>query len=287
MTTTKKPKGRPRKYSEYEQILADYPAKSMTKRPVYVNNIGIYRGKAGDKVFIKVHLRHKGKPLELPKGHLTSWDWTALEAERDKLQGRADRNEPLEDTQSITFREYATGWLEIAKTRQKSYQTSMYCVERQLIPYFGTKDLSDINVRDVNLWQAKRMGEVKPATVKRDLNMLKSILNTAIREELIEKNPCDGANKIKGIQARLRYWTAEELMIVLDTAEAIDPEFKDCILWALYSAMRRGEILNMKWDDLLRLPNGEMKIHLATSKSDKSEERRVGKECRSRWSPYH
>ena len=29
------------------------------------------------------------------------------------------------------------------------------------------------------------------------------------------------------------------------------------------------------------------KVELVTGEGDRSEERRVGKECRSRWSPYH
>ena len=34
---------------------------------------------------------------------------------------------------------------------------------------------------------------------------------------------------------------------------------------------------------------GQLKTHLSESfhMKDRSEERRVGKECRSRWSPYH
>lgn len=39
------------------------------------------------------------------------------------------------------------------------------------------------------------------------------------------------------------------------------------MLWALHSAMRKGEILNMKWSDILQLSNGELKIHLPISKS--------------------
>lgn len=269
MTDIKKPKGRPKKYSEYERILNDHPAKSMTKRPIYVNNIGVFRGKSGDTVHIKIFLRSKGRSIEIPKGKLESWDWALLEAERDRLQGRADRDEPLEDKRMVTFKEYATGWLEIAKTRQKSYATSLYSVRKHLIPYFGKKELSDITVRDVNLWQAKRMGEAKPATVQRDKNLLKAILNTAINEEIIEKNPCKGTHKIKGIEARLRYWTAEEINIVLEAAEKIDPSFKDCILWGLFSGMRRGEIVKMQWSDLIHLSTGEIKMHIPTSKSDK------------------
>ena len=33
--------------------------------------------------------------------------------------------------------------------------------------------------------------------------------------------------------------------------------------------------------------NGDVKFYKDGSESSRSEERRVGKECRSRWSPYH
>lgn len=241
MTRLRKPIGRPRRYSEYEDILREHPPRSMNKRPVYVKNIGIYRGKTGDKVFLKIHLRQTGRSIEISKGQLSSWNWQALEAERDRLQGRADRNEPLEDAQSITFEAYAKSWLEIAKTRQRSYQTSMYIVKSQLLPYFAQKQLDEISVKDVNLWQAKRLGEVKPATVQRDKITLKSILNAAIKEELLEKNPCDNANPIKGIEARLRYWTGEELLTVLNAAEKKRPRIQGLYaLGATFSHEKRG-----------------------------------------------
>ena len=72
MTQQRRPKGRPKKYSEYDQILQDYPAKSMTKRPVYRNSIGVFRGKNGDTVSIKVFFRDSGKSKEIPKGKLSS-----------------------------------------------------------------------------------------------------------------------------------------------------------------------------------------------------------------------
>lgn len=187
--STKKPRGRPRRYSEYDQILQDFPAKSMTKRPVYANNVGIFRGKTGDTAYLKVFLRHggiyKGKSyprnhcLEVPVGKLGSWDWSSLEAERDRLQGKADRNEPLEDKQAVTFKECAERWLEIAKTRQRSYLTSKYAIENNFIPAFGHKDITDITVRDINEWQAKRLGEVKPATALRDKYVFSGVTGNA------------------------------------------------------------------------------------------------------------
>lgn len=274
-----RPKGRPKKFSEYEHILASNPPKSMDKRPVYVNNIGIFRGKMGDTAYIKLFLRHgnsyngksypAGQSLEIPMGKLGSWDWARLEAERNQLQGRADRGEPLADKEDMLFSKYAETWLERAKVRQKSYQTSQYTLTRSLLPSFGKKGLQTISIRDVNDWQTKRLGEVKPATVQREKNILKAILNSAFRETYITSNPCTFTDKIRGIEERLRLWTAEELQTVVTTAGQIDEAFQSYVLWALYSAMRRGEILRMKWSDIKRFPNGETKIHLPTSKSDK------------------
>ena len=36
-----------------------------------------------------------------------------------------------------------------------------------------------------------------------------------------------------------------------------------------------------------REEGGDVFVHFSAIQSDRSEERRVGKECRSRWSPYH
>ncbi|PZO80891.1 MAG: site-specific integrase, partial [Micavibrio aeruginosavorus] len=157
----KKLKGRPSRYSAYENILKDHAPMSMKKRPVYANGIGIFRGKTGDKVFLKIFLRHQNKSVEFPVGNLHSWEWASLEAERDKLQRRADRNEPLNDEACPTFCEYADTWLEIAKTRQKNFLTSQYTLKNSLFPAFGKTLIKDISVRQINLWQAKRQREVK------------------------------------------------------------------------------------------------------------------------------
>ena len=37
----------------------------------------------------------------------------------------------------------------------------------------------------------------------------------------------------------------------------------------------------------MKLVTSEYKVEAAQAKALRSEERRVGKECRSRWSPYH
>ena len=47
-----------------------------------------------------------------------------------------------------------------------------------------------------------------------------------------------------------------------------------------------GRPLNLTWADE-NIPAILETWHLGTQSGNRSEERRVGKECRSRWSPYH
>src|SRR2546430_9938650 len=56
----------------------------------------------------------------------------------------------------------------------------------------------------------------------------------------------------------------------------------------LVVALQRGPPLRRRPGRLLAKGRGEGGPHLALpGRGDRSEERRVGKECRSRWSPYH
>ena len=46
---------------------------------------------------------------------------------------------------------------------------------------------------------------------------------------------------------------------------------------------KRGQIVRAKFD----INSGKTEFYQVKIVVDRSEERRVGKECRSRWSPYH
>ena len=59
---------------------------------------------------------------------------------------------------------------------------------------------------------------------------------------------------------------------------------KVCENWALPKPRTRGDILKKSTDFHVRISNDELEL---IDEKARSEERRVGKECRSRWSPYH
>ena len=67
----------------------------------------------------------------------------------------------------------------------------------------------------------------------------------------------------KAIATQLRQWLRPGIKVEIDS---VTPEFLEEI------TRRRDALLEIDWQD---------------AEAGRSEERRVGKECRSRWSPYH
>ena len=50
--------------------------------------------------------------------------------------------------------------------------------------------------------------------------------------------------------------------------------------------LKGKSVIQRVYEQCLKVKNIDG-VYIATDSSERSEERRVGKECRSRWSPYH
>lgn len=293
MADAKRPVGRPGRYAKFEDFEASLP-KLMPKRPAYCDGIGIFNGATTATVWVKIKLprggMHRGRSIrageavELKLGKRASWDWPQLVAERDRLQGRADRGEPLEAVEVETFATYAEGWLDRRKATLRAYGVAKGHITSDLNPDFGQKTLDAITVADVNRWIGKQSRKVKPATVQRQLSTFNAILNDAVRSGLIERNPSDGADKIRGIEPRLRFVTGEEWQVILDAADKIEREqdedkerkpqrirgwLRHYVVWAYQSGMRRAEIHELTWDRVREVCDETTVVEVVNTKTGK------------------
>jgi len=251
----------------------------MAKRPKYLKGIGVFRGSRGDTAWIKIRLPNggiykgrtfsAGSNLEIKVGNLKSWSWQQLIDQHALMQGRADRGEPLQDEVALTFEVWATQWLERLKVRAKAFDTSEIHVRVHILPVFGTQQLSEIGISEINSWIARRLAEAAPGTVKRQFNTLRAIFNDAVRAGKIENNPCKFADPIKGIATRNRFLQIGELVELVARASDIDPWFSDFILWSVHSGMRRGEILSLLWPSVRKVDDGKAVVIIETSKADR------------------
>ena len=269
-----------RRFAEYEALLASVPPQSMSKRPKYINGIGLFRGKSGDTVFIKIRMPRggviKGKTYpagasaELKLGNLSSFSWQELERIQQEYQGKADRGELTGEIRIPTFQEYAVKWLENAKTRmaKRGYTNTKGVIYSNLIPFFKNTLMNKITVSQINEWQSQTLQSVKPSTLKRRQVVLNSILNTAVREDLIESNSVERVNRIRIAEPRRRYLKQEELRLFLQKATAVRDWLKDYILWGIHSGMRQGETRRMKWTDIHYPDGGTPFIVIRTGKTN-------------------
>lgn len=294
MSEVSRPKGRPGKFDDYKRFEAKLP-ELMTQRPLYFHGIGLFRGARSFTVWVKIKLPHGGvykgrsiKPggyIERKLGNRSSWDWEQLVAERIKLQGKADRNEPLEAVEVPTFAAYAAEWLERRKPSLRSFGVTRGNVNSVLVPIFGKKALNAITVTDVDRWLGKQSARLKSSSVQRQLNTFNAIMNSAVRNGLIERNPSQGAEKPKPGEARHRFVTPEQWLKILETVEAVEREqeekkdekphqirgwLRHFVVWAYQSGMRRGEIHALTWSNVLEGDSGTTFIEVTNTKSGKS-----------------
>ena len=294
MADVKRPVGRPGRYAKYERLEASLPA-VMKKRPAYCDGIGLFRGAKSSTVWIKVRLPHggiyngrtiaPGGSIEHKAGQRASWTWQQLEAERDRLQGLADRNEPLNQTPAETFASYADGWLARRKPTLKGYGISKGHVKSALNPTFGKMAMDAITVADVNRWIGRQSADLAPATVKRQLNTFNSIMNEAVKEGVIPANPSKHAKRLKAGEERQRFVTDKEWKVILATCERIEQEqekrrdlmpqekrgwLRHFVAWAYNSGMRRSEILALEWGNVREVEAEHIVVEVLNAKNGKS-----------------
>jgi integrase len=127
--------------------------------------------------------------------------------------------------------------------------------------HFGNKKLREINYGDIFAYRNKRLKVTtihkKPltvATINRELSVLRRMLNIALREEWILKNPFNCGEPLIQASAerrREKILTLEEEKRLLNACEHPQRKHLKAFLIALLdSGCRKGEMLKLKWSDI-------------------------------------
>jgi len=271
-------RGRKSRYHEYEELV-----KSLNKiehdRPKYINGIGVFVGKQSISAWIKIKLTHstiyKGKSralgsyIEIKLGELSSFTWEQLEELKRSYQGKIDRQEPLEEQTIPTFREYTDIYLNRVNLVKQGRKNTEIALDRYLIPEFGNKAINTITAHQVDIWQSRRLKQVKPATVKRQKVILNAILNMALKDELISNNPVAKSQSIKIPDRQPRCLTKNELSVLIDKSSNVNEWLSNFILFGVSTGLRKGEMLSLKWKNVIQKESGEIYLQFNSGKTGK------------------
>jgi integrase len=120
----------------------------------------------------------------------------------------------------------------------------------------------------------------KPATTKQALVLIRRVFNWSHEQSLYEgPNPCDRIKIPKFDNRVTNPLSRDDIDSLMKTLETWpNPRAVMIIKFALYSGKRRGEILNMKWDDV-DLQNGL--LTLSQTKANKKQTLPINKRCMS------
>jgi integrase len=183
--------------------------------------------------------------------------WDRRKAERELRHRLTDvERKRWQRPQPITFRDYAEGWYQACQ-RRRNWRPSTVKIRRKvlnrLLEYFGPMRLGAVRPSHVADYIASALETYAPATVTADVDVLHDIFKTAKREEMIESNPVDGAERPKVPRHR---WRILEPAEVARTAKAFtDEQARTAFLVLVLTGIRRAELQGLRWRDVSLVEN--------------------------------
>ena len=135
-----------------------------------------------------------------------------------------------------------------SKTRKESTQTDYrISYNKHIKPYLGNKRLDLIKPSDIALWQNKVLESVSPRRLKNIRAVLSTIIQDAMRDELILRNPLPLVKLPRADKVEIHPFSIGEIFTILDTAKE---QFKNFYALGFFTGMRSGEMIGLRWEDI-------------------------------------
>ena len=123
-------------------------------------------------------------------------------------------------------------------------------IENYLKPQLGEIRLQKLTARDIQQYYTWLMDEkeLSPNTVIKHHNLLTNTLNAAERQEYITKNPMRAVSPPKKRQREAKFYTPEQLGVLLD--KVVGTRLELPVYICAYLGLRRGELCGLRWSDI-------------------------------------
>ncbi len=147
-----------------------------------------------------------------------------------------------------TLSGYAAAWLagrDLAEGTRRLYRVTL---ANQILPAFGTTPLAEITPARVRDWHARLRTQTGPRQRAAAYALLRTILGTAVADDLIAANPC----RVRGAGASKRarpihMATLAELEVIVT---AMPPRYRLMVLLAAWCQLRFGELTELRRADI-------------------------------------
>lgn len=152
-----------------------------------------------------------------------------------------------------TLEEHLKNWLNSPSIRTLSERTKenyQYNINKYILPKLGKVALSGLNSTRISDFESGVLGE--DGSNVRTVQMLHSILHKslalAVKQRLVIQNAIDQVDPPKSKKREMNVLTDNEVILVLELARGTT--FYPILHLALFSGLRRGELLGLRWGDI-------------------------------------
>jgi integrase len=152
---------------------------------------------------------------------------------------------------------YAESWLAARPDlKVRTRELYQWLLSKYVLPQLGDLPLDKITPTVVRGWHATLLRDGAPTPARQSYALLRGILNTAVADELIMRNPC----LVRGAGvARSGERSVATLPQIQALAAAVPPRYRMLILLAAWSGARWGELVALD-RERLDLDTGTMRI---------------------------
>lgn len=186
--------------------------------------------------------RHNAPTTFQTKGDAEAW----LSMEQAKITAHRWKPAPPPAKTKKTLKEYATAWLagrELTPRTRAEYKRLLDDILTEL----GGIQLVALDAAKVKEWYAT-LDASKPTARAHRYALLRTVLNAAVNDELIEANPCRIERAAKAKPSKpIRPATPAELNTI---ADAMPERYRLMVLLAAWCALRFGELTELRRHDL-------------------------------------
>jgi integrase len=148
----------------------------------------------------------------------------------------------------VRFSDFFEHYLETA-THLKASSRNLYRkqADRYLLPTFGSRALASIAPGDVRGFLGKMAERTGSSTVASTYRLLRRVLNVAVEEERIPRNPASRVTVAKGSSREPRFLTPEEISAL---ASEVPEQYRALVLLLGYGGLRIGEAVALRVKDV-------------------------------------
>ncbi|MCU1588887.1 MAG: phage integrase family protein [Frankiales bacterium] len=149
----------------------------------------------------------------------------------------------------IKFAEYAQRWLDVQTFEDSTREATELRLRVHANPHLGHVQLQSLRPSTLQAWVRALQSELAPRTVRVVYSNVSAVLNAAVDDGLIAKNPCRaGSIRLPKLDTkRIEPWLPEELSAVV---EGLPERFAVMAIIGAGLGLRQGEIFGLAVEDV-------------------------------------